>query len=171
MNAKKLYVSVLEGVGRYAAGMLAAAGCLFLLAGCGGVGPIFIDAVPEGYQVIYDMADLSEMTGQNKQGDGGENGGDTGTVYTAGTLDEILKIYDKSSQYELDTGHVKEIVFGSGLLEQEDKMKEVLRWREADRDVGRKELTLDDVFYRWNNYGELPEIPRILPSEKGLILV
>ena len=135
MNAKKLYVSVLEGVGRYAAGMLAAAGCLFLLAGCGGVGPeeraypltIFIDAVPEGYQVIYDMADLSEMTGQNKQGDGGENGGDTGTVYTAGTLDEILKIYDKSSQYELDTGHVKAIVFGSGLLEQEDKMKEVLR--------------------------------------------
>ena len=103
MNAKKLYVSALEGVGRYAAGMLAAAGCLFLLAGCGGVGPeeraypltIFIDAVPEGYQVIYDMADLSEMTGQNKQGDGGENGGDTGTVYTAGTLDEILKIYDR----------------------------------------------------------------------------
>lgn len=76
MNAKKWYVSALEGVGRYAAGMLAAAGCLFLLAGCGGVGPeeraypltIFIDAVPEGYQVIYDMADLSEMTGQNKQG-------------------------------------------------------------------------------------------------------
>ena len=140
-----------------------------------------------------------------------ENGGDTGTVYTAGTLDEILKIYDKSSQYELDTGHVKAIVFGSGLLEQEDKMKEVLRWLEADRDLGRnalifqteqpsaimekraelgdsvgvfltgmyenregrarKELTLDDVFYRWNNYGELPEIPRILPSEKGLILV
>ena len=172
---------------------------------------IFIDAVPEGYQVIYDMADLSEMTGQNKQGDGGENGGDTGTVYTAGTLDEILKIYDKSSQYELDTGHVKAIVFGSGLLEQEDKMKEVLRWLEADRDLGRnalifqteqpsaimekraelgdsvgvfltgmyenregrarKELTMDDVFYRWNNYGELPEIPRILPSEKGLILV
>lgn len=219
MNAKKLYVSALEGVGRYAAGMLAAAGCLFLLAGCGGVGPeeraypltIFIDAVPEGYQVIYDMADLPEMTGQNKQGDGGENGGDTGTVYTAGTLDEILKIYNKSSQYELDTGHVKAIVFGSGLLEQEDKMKEVLRWLEADRDLGRnalifqteqpsaimekraelgdsvgvfltgmyenregrarKELTLDDVFYRWNNYGELPEIPRILPSEKGLILV
>ena len=148
MNAKKLYVSALEGVGRYAAGMLAAAGCLFLLAGCGGVGPeeraypltIFIDAVPEGYQVIYDMADLSEMTGQNKQGDGGENGGDTGTVYTAGTLDEILKIYDKSSQYELDTGHVKAIVFGSGLLEQEDKMKEVLRWLEADRDLGRNAL-------------------------------
>lgn len=39
MNAKKWYVSALEGVGRYAAGMLAAAGCLFLLAGCGGVGP------------------------------------------------------------------------------------------------------------------------------------
>ena len=106
---------------------------------------------------------------------------------------------------------MKAIVFGSGLLEQEDKMKEVLRWLEADRDLGRnalifqteqpsaimekraelgdsvgvfltgmyenregrarKELTLDDVFYRWNNYGELPEIPRILPSEKGLILV
>ncbi len=218
MNRKKWYAPVSGGMRSCVTRMLAAAGCLFLLAGCGGVGPeerayplaIFIDAVPEGYQIIYDMADLSAMTGQNKQGDGGENGGDTGTVYTAGSLNEILEIYDKSSQYELDTGHVKAIVFGSSLLEQEDKIKEVLQWLEADSDLGRnalvvqteqpsaimekradlgdsvgvflngmyenreggsrKELTLDDVFYRWNNYGELPEIPRIQPSEKGIEL-
>ena len=91
------------------------AAVMLLLGGCGGVGPearaypltVLIDAVPEGYQVIYDMADLAEMTGQSKDSGTGENEGSTGIVYTAESLEEIRNLYDRGSQYELDIGHVK----------------------------------------------------------------
>ncbi len=193
--------------------MLAA---MVLLAGCTGVGPeeraypltVFVDAVPEGYQVIYDMADLAEMTGQSKDNGSGENEGSTGIVYTAGMLEEIEKTYDRSSQYELDYGHVKAVVFGTALLAQEEKLARTMDWLDQNSSLGRNALvfraerpeavmekrgalgdsigvflsgiyenreektrhpvTLDDVFYRWYNDGELPEIPLIAPSEKGI---
>ena len=34
----------------------------------------------------------------------------------------------------------------------------------------RRPVTLDDVFYCWYNDRELPEIPVIRPSEKGIEL-
>lgn len=119
-----------------------------LLSGCGGVGPeeraypltVFVDAVPEGYQVIYDMADLAEMTGQSKDSGSGENEGGTGTVYTAGTLEKIREMYDAGSQYELDIGHVKALILGTSLVSQEEKLKTVMNWLENDDDLGRNAL-------------------------------
>lgn len=119
-----------------------------LLTGCGGIGPeeraypltIMIDRVPEGYQVIYDLADLAQMTGQGKQGDGGENGGSTGTAYTAEELKEIGELYDACSQYELDTGHVKAVIFGTALLNDRESVETVMEWLETDRDLGRNAL-------------------------------
>lgn len=189
---------------------------IFLLAGCGGVGPeeraypltVFIDRVPEGYQVIYDMADLSQMTGQNKESGDGENEGGTGTVYTAASLEKIRALYDRSSEYELDVGHVKAVVFGTGLLTEKEYVETVMDWLEESRDLGRNALvfrteqpseimkkrgelgdsvgvflsglyenrekkirrpvTLDDVFYRWYNDRELPELPLIRPTDQGI---
>lgn len=186
------------------------------LTGCGGVGPeerayplaVLIDRVPEGYQVIYDLADLAQMTGQGKQGDEGENGGDTGTAYTAETPEEIEDLYDACSQYELDTGHVKAVIFGTALLDDKESSEEVMEWLETDRNLGRNALvfradqpsaimekrealgdsigvfltgiyenrekktrrpvTLDDMFYRWYNDGTFPELPMVVPTEKGL---
>lgn len=189
---------------------------MFLLSGCGGVGPeeraypltVFVDAVPEGYQVIYDMADLAEMTGQSKDSGSGENEGSTGTVYTAETLEEIGERYDAGSQYELDIGHVKALVLGTGLVSEKQKLETVMNWLEGDSDLGRNALvflaeqpeavmekrgelgdsvgvflngiyenrenkdrrpvTLDDVFYHWFNDRELPELPVLRTTEKGI---
>lgn len=189
---------------------------LLTLTGCGGVGPeeraypltVLIDRVPEGYQVIYDMADLSAMTGQDKQGDGGENGGDTGNSYTAAELSQIRELYDACSQYELDTGHIKAVIFGETLLGDPEAVRAVMEWLEEDSNLGRNALvfraqqpsaimeqrgklgdsigvfltgiyenrenktrqpvTLDDVFYTWYNRGTVPEMPRVIPTDKGL---
>lgn len=189
---------------------------LLTLTGCGGVGPeeraypltVLIDRVPEGYQVIYDMADLSAMTGQDKQGDGGENGGDTGNSYTAAELSQIRELYDACSQYELDTGHIKAVIFGETLLGDPEAVRAVMEWLEEDSNLGRNALvfraqqpsaimeqrgklgdsigvfltgiyenrenktrqpvTLDDVFYTWYNRGTVPEMPLVLPTDKGL---
>lgn len=121
---------------------------MLILTGCGGVGPeeraypltILIDRVPEGYQVIYDMADLSQMTGQDKQGDGGENGGETGNSYLAAQPGGIRKLYDACSQYELDTGHVKAVIFGETLLGNQEAVTEVMEWLEQDRNLGRNAI-------------------------------
>lgn len=189
---------------------------LLTLTGCGGVGPeeraypltVLIDRVPEGYQVIYDMADLSTMTGQDKQGDGGENGGDTGNSYTAAEFSQIWELYDACSQYELDTGHIKAVIFGETLLAEPEAVRAVMEWLEEDSNLGRNALvfraqqpsaimeqrgklgdsigvfltgiyenreektrqpvTLDDVFYTWYNRGTIPEMPLVLPTDKGL---
>lgn len=189
---------------------------LLTLTGCGGVGPeeraypltVLIDRVPEGYQVIYDMADLSVMTGQDKQGDGGENGGDTGNSYTAAELSQIRELYDACSQYELDTGHIKAVIFGETLLGDPEAVRAVMEWLEEDSNLGRNALvfraqqpsaimeqrgnlgdsigvfltgiyenrenktrqpvTLDDVFYTWYNRGTVPEMPQVIPTDKGL---
>lgn len=92
-----------------------------ILGGCGGVEPEKRDYplalawnYEEGdYQVIYSMANLSQMTGQEK------SNGDTpaGLVLTGKNLDELKEKYAKSQQYYLDLGHVQAVIFGQNLLQ------------------------------------------------------
>lgn len=145
---------------------------LFLMCGCGGVGPenraypmtILADHKDGEWQIIYDMADVQRMTGKEKQGGGNgqessegsesgsgqesseDSGSESGSRqhfpngYSAGSLEEIRHLYDKSSRYELDTGHVKGIILGENLLKQPALVEEFFNWLDADRSLGKNAL-------------------------------
>lgn len=111
---------------------------ILLLTGCTGIEPerrsfplaVSIDYVDDELQVIYAMANLHDLTGQYK------STGEAGLVqgFTGQSMDEVLKNYNSSREYYLDLGHVQVIVLGTGLIEKEQKLQEILTYLEQEPD-------------------------------------
>lgn len=111
--------------------------CLLLLAGllvlegCGGIEPekrafplaVSVDVEEGEFLVSYAMANLPLMTGQSKDQEESGEEQNTGSTFRGKTFDEIRKQYEDSQEYELDLGHVKALVLGETLLQDQ-------RWRE-----------------------------------------
>ncbi|MDD7739855.1 MAG: hypothetical protein SOT28_08350 [Fusicatenibacter sp.] len=126
-------------------------GCLSLvlvliLTGCGGVEPekkayplaVSYDYYDGKYEVIYGMADLPVLTGQEKSGEGTgreESSGGEGSCFRAGSLEEIRTVYDFTQEYQLDLGHVQAVIFGKRLLSVEKQMEKVLTELEQNREL------------------------------------
>ena len=108
-------------------------GSLFFLSGCAGVEPekrayplaVSVDVEEGEYVVSYAMANLPLMTGQEKDQEESGESQNTGTVFRGADFEEIQEKYDSSQEYMLDLGHVQALVFGDGLLEDQQKSREL----------------------------------------------
>lgn len=111
------------------------------LSGCGGVEPekrdyplaLAWDYQEGNYMVIYGMANLSQMTAQDK---GGE---DTppGLVLQGKDLQELKDRYAESQQYYLDLGHVQVVIFGPGILEDPKIYENVVEGMQQNQVLGK----------------------------------
>lgn len=108
-----------------------------MVSGCAAVEPedrvfpmvLGVDYRDGVYQVMYGMPNLSQVTGQNK----GDVNGETEkriTIYEGTTLEEARTRYDLSQEKYLDLGHLKVLVVGTGLAENDDRMTELLQYLE-----------------------------------------
>lgn len=185
-----------------------------LLEGCGGVEPekrdyplaLAWDYEDSEYKVIYGMADLQEMTKQNKDGE------DTpaGLEIRGKSMNEIQEGYAKTQQYYLDLGHVKAVIFSERLLDQPrayqhivegmqespevgknayvfmtDSLEEVMKAGGQEEDslgeyltgiyenqmnVSKDGVTLEDIYYDWNNEGRITKPPQLKVEEGQVVL-
>lgn len=89
------------------------------------------------YQVYLVSASLSETTGQGKSGDEKQTGEGNGMVFLQGaTEDEVRERYETERELYLDIGHVRAVVFGPGLLTDDEHYEKVLKRMEQDTALG-----------------------------------
>lgn len=89
------------------------------------------------YQIYLGMAQLAESTGQGKEGGEEQQGNGSGALKLTGTSkEEILESYNSSRELYLDPGHVQAVIFGEGLIREEERMIQVLREMEGDTSLG-----------------------------------
>lgn len=138
MGSKKRYFS------RFLAGVLTAA-FLMGLSGCQIVEPekrayplvVGIDWQQGQYQICLGMARLAVSTGQGKEGGDGQEGNNSGAlVLTGESREEIMKIYNSTQELYLDPGHVQAVIFGSGILAEDERMRGVLEEMEGETGLG-----------------------------------
>lgn len=115
-------------------------GILFT-SGCGGSEPeereyplaLAWDCQDENYTIIYSMADLPEVTGQDKES--GEN--IPGVELTGSSIEELNKKYVESQQYELDLGHVQAVIFSEALYRNEEQFEKICEAMRQDSVLGK----------------------------------
>ncbi len=117
---------------------------VIVLSSCGAVEPekrLYPLALAFDYdgawRVWYAPANLAVVTGQGK--DEQEEGTDedpASLFFEAETFEEIAQQYDRTEEYDLDTGHVQAIVFSDALLADRSRMEELLHYLEQDRALG-----------------------------------
>lgn len=115
---------------------------LLVVTGCSGVEPerraypliMSIDYRGGNYQVIYGMANLPEQTAQDKSNMDSEQY--ELRPYTGNSMEDILELYNKSQEYYLDLGHVQVLVLGTSLLENKEKLEEILGYLEKEPVIG-----------------------------------
>lgn len=89
------------------------------------------------YQIYLGMAQLAESTGQGKEGGEEQQGNGSGALMLTGTSkEEILESYNSSRELYLDPGHVQAVIFGEGLVREEEGMIRVLQDMEGDTSLG-----------------------------------
>lgn len=89
------------------------------------------------YQIYLGMAQLAESTGQGKEGGEEQPGNGSGALELTGiSKEEILESYNSSRELYLDPGHVQAVVFGEGLVCEEERMIRVLQEMEGDTSLG-----------------------------------
>lgn len=89
------------------------------------------------YQVCLGMAQLADSTGQGKQGGEEQQGDDTGALMLSGDSKEaIQEMYNRTRELYLDTGHVQSVIFGKNLLQEEERIRKVLRELERETALG-----------------------------------
>lgn len=119
---------------------------LLFLSGCRIVEPekrayplvLGIDEQDGIYQVYFGMAALSQMTGQEKEGEEDSQGGSGKgyLMYTGKTLEEILAAYEKSQELYLDMGHIQAVIFGQNLYRRTGQLTQILDSMEKTSTLG-----------------------------------
>lgn len=89
------------------------------------------------YQVYLGMAQLASSTGQGKEGGEEQQGTGTGALLLEGDSQEaIQKLYDSTRELYLDPGHIQSVIFGKGLLENQERLSRVLERMETNTSMG-----------------------------------
>lgn len=89
------------------------------------------------YQVYLGMAQLASSTGQGKEGGEEQQGTGTGALLLEGDSQEaIQKLYDSTRELYLDPGHIQSVIFGKGLLENQERLSGVLEMMETNTSMG-----------------------------------
>lgn len=109
-----------------------------LLSGCAAIEPeerafpliIGVDYQEEQFRVMYGMPNMALVTGQEKAD---VNGAEEEQVimYTGSTPKEARKRFDLSQEKYLDLGHVEVLVLGNGIINEQEKMEELLAYLEG----------------------------------------
>ena len=86
------------------------------------------------YTVWMHMASLAEDTGQRKQSAETQPGNEL--YFTGSDGAQIHAAYEATREQYLDIGHVKAVIFGTSLLEDRERLREVLRGMEAESSLG-----------------------------------
>lgn len=100
------------------------------------------------YQVYLGMAQLASSTGQGKEGGEEQQGTGSGALLLAGdSQEEIQKLYDSTRELYLDPGHIQSVIFGKNLLEDQERLSEVLGKMETNTSMGNSAYVFaaDDV--------------------------
>lgn len=96
-----------------------------------------IDRQEDGYRIYLAMAQLAKSTGQGKEGGEEQQGDGEGTLFfTGASKEEIQEIYGKTRELYLDPGHVQAVIFGEGMMRDEQQMKQVLLKMEGETALG-----------------------------------
>lgn len=125
----------------FAAALLTAAA---LLGGCAAVEPekrayplaFSVDYGEDGYEIIYDMANISESTGQGKQEGGQQEEGKAPLAFSGKDFEEIGRRYDESQEYYLDLGHVQAILFSRRLMHHPEEYEKALLYLQGEEILG-----------------------------------
>lgn len=81
------------------------------------------------YQVYYGLPDLSGVTGQNKDSEN-QKAGEKADFYQGKTMEDAEKDFQNSQEDYLDTGHLKVLLLGNGLLDDQEAYKNLLHYLE-----------------------------------------
>ena len=74
------------------------------------------------------------MTGQNKDGEN-QKAGEKADFYQGKTMEDAEKDFQNSQEDYLDTGHLKVLLLGKGLLDHEEAYKNLLHYLEEKPSV------------------------------------
>ena len=88
-----------------------------------------VDYLDGQYQVYYGLPDLSGVTGQSKDGEN-QKAGEKADFYQGRTMEDAEKDFQNSQEDYLDTGHLKVLLLGNGLLDHEEAYKNLLHYLE-----------------------------------------
>ena len=88
-----------------------------------------VDYLDGQYQVYYGLPDLSGVTGQSKDGEH-QKAGEKADFYQGRTMEDAEKDFQNSQEDYLDTGHLKVLLLGNGLLDHEEAYKNLLHYLE-----------------------------------------
>lgn len=86
------------------------------------------------YQVYYGIPDLSGVTGQEKE-KGGQNADEKAAAYTGVSMEDAEHAFLSSQENYLDTGHVKVLLLGPGILGDEKALGKLLGYLEEKPSV------------------------------------
>ncbi len=187
---------------------------LLAAGGCGAVEPekrdyplaLAWDYEDGNYSVVYGMANLQEVTEQDK----GNQDTDLSLKVQGQNLEEIRANYARSQQYYLDLGHVKAIIFSERLLNQPKAYQNLMEDMQKSTEIGKnayvfmtdsmedvmktgaqkedglgqyltgiydnhegarqKGVTLEDIYYDWNNEERITQLPQLKVEEGKVIL-
>lgn len=93
-----------------------------------------VDYLDGRYQVYYGLPNLSGVTGQNKDGEN-QQAGEKADFYQGKTMEDAEKDFQNSQEDYLDTGHLKIILLGKGLLAHEEAYRSLLHYLEEKPSV------------------------------------
>lgn len=86
------------------------------------------------YQVYYGIPDLSGVTGQEKD-KGGQNADEEAAAYEGSSMKDAENAFLCSQENYLDTGHVKALLLGPGILGDEKALLGLLEYLEEKPSV------------------------------------
>lgn len=81
------------------------------------------------YQVYYGIPDLSGVTGQSKDKES-QNTGEKAAVYKGTDMKAAEEEFLSSQENYLDTGHVKVLLLGDGILKDQEALTGLLKYLE-----------------------------------------
>lgn len=84
------------------------------------------------YRIIYGIPQLSAVTGQNKESGQGQ---EEAVEYLGETPKQARENFNRNQESYLDLGHLKALILGESLLEEEERLEEFLGFLEENPSV------------------------------------
>lgn len=141
-----------------------------LLCGCTGVEAekraypqvIAVDVTDEGYEVIYGMPNMNQITGQDKSGSSAEP---STLVFKGRNIASIKREYNRTQEKYMDLGHVQVLILGDAIA-QNHLWEQVFSSLKRDSSIG------EDIYlFRTADIGQVMEYNGTKTNSLGNYLV